>query len=381
MHLIETESHCFVTDQYDLLAINVEASPSTAPPGSLRCRLRSLPLNFLTAIHRWAILGSYRQRVPKMPVLGLLSMLACAPHMTPVEISPPEEPAVLELEPIVEVQEPEPPKVIAPPRIALVLGGGGARGFAHIGVLRILEQEKIPIDLVVGTSVGSLIGALYAAEPNTFELEWKAFKLSEEDFFDFSILSAGMGPVKGDALKAFVAKNIKTPDIERFKLPFIAIATDLNTGERVEIKSGSVVDAVRASASIPGVFRPVTLRHRMLVDGGVVANLAVDTARAAGADIVIASNITEKVVDYEIDDLVTVVLQSINIMMGQMTQAQVAMADVVITPAVGDVGTMDFSHKKRCMQEGIAATQLQVAAIKQAIRNYYVERGGLPPGE
>lgn len=279
-------------------------------------------------------------------------------------------------------EEPPPLKhytEVRPPKIALVLGGGGARGFAHIGVLRILEREKIPINLIVGTSVGSLIGALYAAEPNTFELEWKAFQLEEDDFFDISLFSAPTGPVKGEAIRDFVRKNVKKSRIEDFPIPYIAIAADLNTGERVDFKRGLVVDAVRASVSIPGVFTPAKVGNRTLIDGGVVANLAVNVARENGADVVIASNITEGVVDYKVSNVISIILQSINIMMGQMAAYETQNADVVITPRIGDVGTMDFSQKKRCMAAGIDSTEDSLLAIKRAIGAYYKSQGAQPP--
>jgi hypothetical protein len=145
------------------------------------------------------------------------------------------------------------------PKIALVLGGGAARGFAHVGVIRALEQEKIPIDMIVGTSVGSLIGALYASDPNSFELEWTAFTLEKDDLFDYGVFSAitAMGPVKGEKLEAFVKKRVPAANIEELKIPFAAVATDLNRGTAVILNRGSVCKAVRASSAIPGVFNPV----------------------------------------------------------------------------------------------------------------------------
>ena len=267
-----------------------------------------------------------------------------------------------------------------PPKIALVLGGGGARGFAHLGVLRVLEREKIPVHLVVGTSVGSLIGALYAADGKLFEMEWKAFKIEKDDLFDFSLLAAATGPVKGEAIQAWVRRNVSEQQIERFKIPYIAVAADLNSGEVVEFTQGSVVDAVRASTSIPGVFAPAKQGGRTLIDGGVVANVPVSVARMHGADIVIAVNITSNVVDYSLGgDVLSVTLQAINIMMGKMARTETASADVLITPLIGTVGTLDFSKKKQCIEAGLQAAEEAVPGIRAAIKRYYERRGGVPP--
>ena len=194
---------------------------------------------------------------------------------------------------VVAPTAPIPPPPV--PKIALVLGGGAARGFAHVGVIRALEQEKIPIDLVVGTSVGSLIGSIYADTRSSFDLELIAFKLEKDDIFDFSVFSSTTGPVKGERLEKFVQSKVRKANIEELSLPFSAVATNLNTGERVVLDRGAVGRAVRASSSIPGVFTPVVYQNMTLVDGGVVDNVPVDVARAKGADIVIAVNIGKNV--------------------------------------------------------------------------------------
>ncbi|HTG00066.1 MAG TPA: patatin-like phospholipase family protein [Nitrospirota bacterium] len=258
------------------------------------------------------------------------------------------------------------------PRIALVLGGGAARGFAHVGVIRALEQEKIPIDMVVGTSVGSLIGALYASDLNSFELEWTAFSLEKDDLFDYGVFSAlkGMGPAKGDKLEEFVKKKVPVENIEQLKMPFAAVATDLNRGQAVVLDKGSVAKAVRASSAIPGVFSPVDYQGKMLVDGGVMDNIPVSVAKKKGADIVIAVDISENVTNFNITNIIDVMIQSLTIITNENAKYRAREADVLIKPAVGDVAMLDFTQKKRCMQAGIEAAQRAMPDIKSRIEQW-----------
>jgi NTE family protein len=248
---------------------------------------------------------------------------------------------------------PEPPIVtmeLPRPKVALVLGGGAARGFAHVGVIRVLEQEKIPIDLIVGTSVGSLIGAIYACDLNSFELEWTAFSLEKDHLFDFAVLSAftAMGPVKGDRLEEFMRTKVAVSNIENLKLPFAAVATDLNRGTRIVLDRGPIARAVRASSAIPGVFNPVEYQGRLLVDGGVVDNIPISVARDKGADIVIAVDISENVTNFNVTNMVDVVLQSVNIMFSENVGFKKKDADVLITPSVGSVAML----RRRCPISG-----------------------------
>jgi NTE family protein len=263
------------------------------------------------------------------------------------------------------------------PRVALVLGGGAARGFAHIGVIRILEQEKIPIDLIVGTSVGSLIGALYAHEANSFELEWTAFGLTKDDLLDYALIGATMGPIRGERLEQFVAKRVPVTSIEALKIPFAAVATDLNRGTRVVLDRGPLARAIRASCAIPGVFQPVEHQGRILVDGGTVDNLPVAVARAKGADIVIAVDISQNVTNYNITNLVDVTLQAMHIMFSENVTRPRQDADVLIAPAVGEVAMMDFSQKKRLMQAGMDAARAALPVVHQAIDAWTAKRARL----
>jgi len=286
--------------------------------------------------------------------LALLFISGCATAHPPVPVLPAAPPPV--------------------PKIALVLGGGAARGFAHVGVIRVLEQEKIPIDMVMGTSVGSLIGAIYADTRSSFDLEVIAFKLEKDDIFDFSVFSSTTGPVKGDRLEKFVQSKVKKTNIEELPIPFAAVATNLITGERVILDQGPVGRAVRASSSIPGVFTPVFYQNMTLVDGGVVDNVPVDVARAKGADIVIAVNIGKNVVDKNVNNILDITLQAINIMSYEISKFKVQGADILIEPNVGEVGMMDFTQKEVCMRAGIEAAQKAMPELRKKIEAWVAQK-------
>ncbi|HVN24605.1 MAG TPA: patatin-like phospholipase family protein [Syntrophorhabdales bacterium] len=256
------------------------------------------------------------------------------------------------------------------PKVALVLGGGSAKGFAHVGVIRVLEQEKIPVNMIVGTSVGSLIGSIYASNPDGFQLEWLAFKIEKSDILDFSIVYSKMGPVQGAKLESFVERNVAAKRIEDTKIPFFPVATDLNTGETVTLEKGSMARAVHASCAIPGIFAPVTFDKRMLVDGGVTDNVACDIARKKGADIIIGVSLQKDVKNYQIDSAIDVIAQSINIMAREASRSKLECADVIIEPDLHGVPLFDFSQKKLMMEEGIKATGKAVPKIQSLLAKY-----------
>jgi NTE family protein len=285
---------------------------------------------------------------------------------------PVEPPPIVEPTPTVvptPTVTPAPPVTPAPsvrkaPKIALVLGGGSAKGFAHVGVLRVLEQEKIPVQMIVGTSVGSLIGGIYAANPDSFQLEWLAFKIDRNDILDFSI-DFRLGLVQGARLESFVEQNVKVKKVEETKIPFFPIATDLNTGETVTLEKGSLARAIHASSAIPGIFPPVAFGNRTLVDGGVTDNVACDVARAKGADIIIAVNLQKDVKSSQIDSVLDIIAQSMSIMMREATKTKLLCADVVIEPDAKGVSMFDFSKKKQLMEDGIKAAKQAVPKIKE----------------
>jgi NTE family protein len=243
---------------------------------------------------------------------------------------------------------------LKPAKIALVLGAGASKGFAHIGVLKVLEANRIPIHMIVGTSIGSIVGSLYAYGYDAFQLQKMSFSIEKGDILDYTFPDNGF--IKGEKLEEFINKNLKHTPIERLKIPFYAVSTDLQTGGEVVFGKGNTGTAVRASCSIPGVFRPVKIADRMYVDGGVVSPVAVEAARRQGADVVIAVDVSSGT-DYGLpENTIETILQSINIMYSKLASVQVSGADIVIRPKVGYIGSGDFSKKHEAILEGEKAT-------------------------
>ena len=277
---------------------------------------------------------------------------ACGPLVPSI---PPHE----ERRPVPEVQK--------LPRVALVLGGGAARGFAHVGVIRVLEREKIPIDLIVGTSVGSLVGAIYADKKNSFELEWTAFSLEEKDLFDYTFISPTQGFVRGERIEEFVLKKVAARELQQLKIPLTVVATDIQNGESVTLQTGSVARAVRASSAIPGIFIPVRHNGRLLVDGGVLNSVPVDVARKMGADIVIAVNLGGGRKAAQVNNVFDAIVQSLHLMSIEGTEARLKNADVVIEPQVSHIGLIDFSKKKELLALGIQAAEQALPRLREKL--------------
>ena len=254
-------------------------------------------------------------------------------------------------------------------KVALVLGGGGARGFAHVGVIRELESAQIPIDMIVGVSVGSLIGALYADCKDSFKLEWKAFKIEKNEIFDFKVINIVDSLAKGEAIQNYIDKNIESKYLQDMKIPLAVVAADLKTGLPVVFLKGPVKEAVRASTSVPGVFAPLPYGDKLLVDGGVLGNLAPQVAKDMGADIIIGVNIAkarESFTDGAPNALV-VILESIEIMGSEIVRLNRSQFNVMIEPEVGKVGILDFSQKKELIEAGRQAAQKAIPEIKKLL--------------
>ncbi len=260
---------------------------------------------------------------------------------------------------------PTPPPPPKPAKIAVVLGAGAARGFAHIGVLKVLEAQKIPIHMIVGTSAGSFVGSLYAYGYDAYKLQVMSFGIEKDDVVDLMIPDNGF--IRGEKLEAYINRQVKGIAIEKFRTPFYAVATDIQNGREMVFGSGNAGRAVRASCSVPGVFRPVTISGRTYVDGGVVSPLAVDVARRYGADVVIAVDISSALGGAAPQSTLDTILQSIDIMYAKISAIQTTRADVVIRPKVGRIGASDFSKRHEAVLEGEKAAQDALPAITAII--------------
>lgn len=263
--------------------------------------------------------------------------------------------------------KPDAPAPRAPrkPRVALALGGGAARGFAHIGVIKALETSGIGVDVVVGTSAGSVVGALYAAGHGPFELQKLAIQLDEASVTDWSLFDRGL--IKGEALERFINTNVGGRPIEGLRRRFAAVATDLQSGEPIVFQRGNTGTAVRASSSIPGVFPPVTIGGREYVDGGLVAPIPVRAARGLGADVVVAVDISSRPSGKTKAGNLDLLLDTIAIMGGTLGKTELAAADVVIRPELRGLPATNFQQRHEAILEGERAGFAAIARVRDAI--------------
>lgn len=277
--------------------------------------------------------------VMALAIFAFISLASCAPK----EVPPPPTPA----------------------KIAVVLGAGASRGFAHIGVLKTLESNGIPVHMIVGTSAGSFVGSLYAYGFNAFQIQKMAFSIEKSDIIDMTIPDNGF--VKGESLEEYVNLLLKNTPIEKLRIPFYAVATSLPEGQEVVFAKGNTGKAVRASCSIPGVFRPAKIGEKMYVDGGVVSPVAVDAARKGGADIVIAVDISSDRDTSPPEGTIDTILQSVNIMYSRLSAIQTARADILIKPKVGHIGSAEFQKRHEAIMEGEKAALKALPEIQKIL--------------
>ena len=258
--------------------------------------------------------------------------------------------------------DPTPQLVKRAPRVGLALGGGAARGFAHVGVIQILEEAGIRPDMVVGTSAGSLVAAIYASGRSGAQLQQIALEMEEATLTDWTLPFFGRGVLRGEALARYVNQQVRGLTIEAMPLPLGVVATDLQSGEGILFRSGDAGLAVRASSAVPSVFQPVRIGAHEYVDGGLVAPVPVDFARQMGAELVIAVDISSEPLGNASDGALQVLLQTFAIMGKSLNSYALRGADVVVRPALANVRSADFAARRRSIEAGRAA---MLAALPQ----------------
>lgn len=310
-------------------------------------------------------------RVTRWLAAACLCLGACASKPpAPPELPPVVPPATVVVPSAVPVPIPTPPSpppeiVIPPPRIALVLGGGAARGFAHVGVIKVLEAQGLVPDVVVGTSAGSVVASLYAAGHSGFDLQRMALELDEKAVSDWALPNRGF--LKGESLQNFINDAVKGLPIEQLKKPLGVVATDLRSGDQVVFRRGNTGIAVRASSSVPGVFQPVTIQGHEYVDGGLTSPVPVKAAREFGADVVIAVDISKNPTRARVRDTIEILLQTFTIMGRALAAQEMQSADVVITPSTDELASANFESRNLAILEGERAAQAAVPKIRQKI--------------
>jgi NTE family protein len=293
--------------------------------------------------------------------VALVVAVLSACQTVPVVVPPPVVP--LPPDPVASA-----PVVVVParpPRIGLALGGGAARGFAHIGVIQVLEENGIRVDYVAGTSAGSLVAALYASGKNGVALAAMANNMEESAFTDWAF--PGRGLIRGEALAKFVRDNTGGRSIEQMRVPLGIVATDLDSGQPILFQLGDPGVAVRASSAVPAVFTPVRIGSREYVDGGLVSPVPVRFARQMGAELVIAVDISAIPDGNPTGDPMRMLLQTFAIMGRSINTFELREADIVMRPKLVGVSGADFSARKRSIQAGREVATAMLADLKARI--------------
>lgn len=291
--------------------------------------------------------------LPTIAILVFLLLLTACTTTTP--IATPDAPVVIS------------PPAKRPPRVGLALGGGAARGFAHVGVIQALEEAGIKVDLVVGTSAGSLVAAIFASGKNAAQLQQTALAMEEAEITDWTLPFFGKGVLRGEALARYVNAQVGGKLIENMALPLGVVATDLRTGQGILFQRGDTGAAVRASSAVPSVFNPVKIGNAEYVDGGLVSPVPVRYARQMGADVVIAVDISSAPEGNSADNQLQILLQTFAIMGQSINSFELKDADIVVRPALVGVKSGDFTAKRRAMEAGKLAMANAMAQLKMHI--------------
>ncbi|WP_042456131.1 patatin-like phospholipase family protein [Neobacillus dielmonensis] len=254
------------------------------------------------------------------------------------------------------------------PKIGLALGSGGARGFAHLGIIKVLKDEGIPIDLIAGSSMGALVASFYGSGIDLDRLYKISTAFKRKYFLDFTV--PRMGFISGKKLKDFIRMFTHGKNIEDLSIPIGIVATDLLSGEKVVFKEGPVAEAVRASVSIPGIFVPEKYQGRILVDGGVSDRVPISVAKEMGADIVIAVDVSRVKRNAEITSIYDVIMQSIDIMQTEVVYYREITADIMIRPPVENFSSKAFTNIEEIIKTGEEEAKKHLNQINKVINEW-----------
>ena len=254
------------------------------------------------------------------------------------------------------------------PRIGLALGGGAARGFAHVGVIQVLEEAGLRPDLIAGTSAGSLVAALYASGKSGAQLQQIALSMDEATCADWTLPFFGRGLLRGEALGRYVNAQVGARLIEDMVMPLGIVATDLNTGDGILFRRGDTGQAVRASSAVPAVFQPVRISGHDYVDGGLVAPVPVRHAREMGAELVIAVDISSAPQGNPAGDTLQVLLQTFAIMGKTINSHELRGADVLVRPSLNGLKAADFATRGRAIEAGRIAMLAALPGLRERVQ-------------
>ncbi|WP_100330810.1 patatin-like phospholipase family protein [Bacillus xiapuensis] len=254
------------------------------------------------------------------------------------------------------------------PKIGVALGSGGARGFAHIGVLKALEDAGIPVDMLAGSSMGSLVASFYASGQDMEQLYKLSTAFRRKYFLDFIVPKLGF--ISGKKIKSFIRLFTYGKNIEELNMPVAIIATDIQRAEKVVFTKGPIAEAVRASIAIPGIFVPEKVGGRLLVDGGVIDRVPVSVVKEMGADIVIGVDVSSVKKNAEIHTIFDVIMQSIDILQLEIIENRQTASNVMIRPPVDGYNSRAFTHIEEIIQAGENEAQKKIPEIKQQIASW-----------
>lgn len=262
-----------------------------------------------------------------------------------------------------------------PPEVALVLGGGAFHGMAHAGVIKVLEEAGIPIDLIVGTSAGSMVGALYADRPHIDSLIPLIRSTKAKDVFNFSLFRSKEGFVSGSKLQQYLNKHLTVSNIEETEIPFVAVTTDIEKGITVPLKAGPIAPSVNASCAIPGIFEPVKMYGTTFVDGGVLDNIATDIAKEYNPKIIIAVNIMGFDSAADLKNKKSVVLRAYYIAVHKLSKPNTRYADIIIAPNLSGLPLMSSKDNEIMYKIGFETTKKLLPEIKKMLKEKGIKFG------